>query len=134
LLLPILIDWTPTSRCGAARHWRSRVPEANHFVIPSGNWSVVEACSGLRYLIASLMIGVVYAAVSYRSRGAAPHSSCVGRRADHRQLAACLHDRDDRTTCPITSSPLASTTSSTAGFSSAWWMALLFWWDRFVGA
>ena len=28
---------------------------------------MVEACSGLRYLIASLMIGVLYAAISYRS-------------------------------------------------------------------
>jgi EpsI family protein len=67
-LLPILIDWTADFTVWALR--ASGVPvfrEANHFVIPSGNWSVVEACSGLRYLIASLMIGVVYAAVSYRS-------------------------------------------------------------------
>lgn len=68
LLLPILIDWTADFTVWALR--ATGVPvfrEANHFVIPSGNWSVVEACSGLRYLIASLMIGVVYAAVSYRS-------------------------------------------------------------------
>jgi exosortase A len=67
-LLPILIDWTADFTVWALR--ATGVPvfrEANHFVIPSGNWSVVEACSGLRYLIASLMIGVVYAAVSYRS-------------------------------------------------------------------
>ncbi len=69
-LLPILIDWTADFTVWALR--ATGVPvfrEANHFVIPSGNWSVVEACSGLRYLIASLMIGVVYAAVSYRSLG-----------------------------------------------------------------
>ena len=67
-LLPILIDWTADFTVWALR--ASGVPvfrEANHFVIPSGNWSVVEACSGLRYLIASVMVGVVYAAISYRS-------------------------------------------------------------------
>jgi EpsI family protein len=41
--------------------------EGNHFQIPSGRWSVVEACSGVRYLIASLMVGVLYAYVTYRS-------------------------------------------------------------------
>jgi exosortase A len=67
-MLPTLIDWTADFTVWALR--ASGVPvfrEANHFVIPSGNWSVVEACSGLRYLIASTMVGVVYAAVSYRS-------------------------------------------------------------------
>ncbi|MFJ3054882.1 exosortase A [Herbaspirillum sp. NPDC087042] len=44
--------------------WR----EGNTFVIPSGRWSVVEACSGVRYLIASLTLGVLYAHLSYRSR------------------------------------------------------------------
>ena len=43
--------------------------EGNQFVIPSGMWSVVEACSGIRYLIASLMAGVLYAHLAYRSRG-----------------------------------------------------------------
>ena len=68
-LLPTMIDWTADFTVWALQV--SGVPvyrEANHFVIPSGAWSVVEACSGLRYLIASLMIGVVYSAVSYRSR------------------------------------------------------------------
>jgi exosortase A len=68
-LMPVLIEWTADFTVAALR--LSGVPvyrEANHFVIPSGAWSVVEACSGLRYLIASLMIGVVFAVVSYRSR------------------------------------------------------------------
>lgn len=42
--------------------------EGNHFSIPSGNWSVVEACSGLRYLIASFTLGCLYAYLTYRSR------------------------------------------------------------------
>jgi exosortase A len=41
--------------------------EGNMFQIPSGSWSVVEACSGLRYLIASLTLGALYAYLSYRS-------------------------------------------------------------------
>lgn len=42
--------------------------EGNNFSIPSGNWSVVEACSGLRYLIASVTLGSLYAYLTYRSR------------------------------------------------------------------
>jgi exosortase A len=38
-----------------------------HFDIPSGSWSVVEACSGIRYLISSLTLGCLYAYLSYRS-------------------------------------------------------------------
>ncbi len=66
-------------------------------MIPSGAWSVVEACSGLRYLIASVMIGVVYAAVSL-SQPAPPRGlhRRVGDRAARRELVACVHDRDDR--------------------------------------
>lgn len=37
------------------------------FMLPSGNWSVVEACSGVRYLIASFTLGVLFAYLSYRS-------------------------------------------------------------------
>jgi exosortase A len=41
--------------------------EGTFFSIPSGDWSVVEACSGLRYLIASVTLGVLYAYLTYRS-------------------------------------------------------------------
>jgi exosortase A len=37
------------------------------FVIPSGTWSVVEACSGVRYLIASFMVGSLFAYLNYSS-------------------------------------------------------------------
>lgn len=36
--------------------------------LPSGNWRVAEVCSGLRYVIASLVLGVLYAHLTYRSR------------------------------------------------------------------
>lgn len=39
-----------------------------HFEIPSGSWSVVEACSGVRYLISSFTLGCLYAYLTYRSR------------------------------------------------------------------
>ena len=67
-LVPTLIDWTADFTVGALR--LSGVPvyrEANHFIIPSGWWSVVEACSGVRYIIASLMVGTMFAAIAYRS-------------------------------------------------------------------
>ena len=70
IFVPTLIDWTADFTVSALR-W-SGVPvfrEANHFIIPSGAWSVVEACSGVRYIIASVMVGTIYAAVAYRSAG-----------------------------------------------------------------
>jgi exosortase A len=42
--------------------------EGNFFTVPSGNWSVVEACSGLRYLIASLTLGCLFSYLTYRSQ------------------------------------------------------------------
>lgn len=67
-LVPTLMDWTADVTVAAVR--ASGVPvyrEGNYFQIPSGRWSVVEACSGLRYLIASFMIGALYAYLTYRS-------------------------------------------------------------------
>lgn len=68
IFVPTLIEWTANFTVAALRF--SGVPvyrEANFFIIPSGAWSVVEACSGIRYIIASVMIGTIYAAVAYRS-------------------------------------------------------------------
>ena len=67
-LIPTMIDWTADFTIAALQ--LSGIPvyrEANHFVIPSGSWSVVEACSGVRYLIASTMVGTLYAMLTYRS-------------------------------------------------------------------
>jgi len=41
--------------------------EGLNFIIPSGAWSVVEACSGVRYLIASFMVGTLFAYLNYNS-------------------------------------------------------------------
>lgn len=67
-LMPVMIDRTADFTAAAVR--ASGIPlyrEGNHFVIPSGNWSVVEACSGVRYLIASIMGGTLFAHLYYRS-------------------------------------------------------------------
>ena len=48
----------------------TRVPvllEGRILTIPSGKWEVAEACSGIRYLLASLTIGFVYADIMYRN-------------------------------------------------------------------
>jgi exosortase A len=67
-LIPPLINFTADFTVTALR--LTGIPvyrEGSFFSIPSGNWSVVEACSGLRYLIASLTLGFLYAYLTYRS-------------------------------------------------------------------
>lgn len=67
-LMPRLMEWTADFTVIALRS--SGVPvyrEGQNFIIPSGSWSVVEACSGIRYLIASLTVGTLYAYLTYHS-------------------------------------------------------------------
>jgi exosortase A len=66
--MPQLMEWTADFTVAALRI--SGIPvfrEGLQFVIPSGNWSVVEACSGIRYLIASMTVGTLFAYLNYRS-------------------------------------------------------------------
>ncbi len=67
-LIPPLMDFTANFTVSALQF--TGVPvyrEGTFFSIPSGDWSVVEACSGLRYLIASITLGTLYAYLTYRS-------------------------------------------------------------------
>lgn len=67
-LLPRMMEWTADFTIMALR--ASGIPvyrEGLQFVIPSGTWSVVEACSGIRYLIASVTAGCLFAYLSYNS-------------------------------------------------------------------
>lgn len=67
LLLP-LMNFTADFTVAALR--LTGIPvyrEGLWFMIPSGSWSVVEACSGLRYLIASGTLGLLYAYLTYQS-------------------------------------------------------------------
>ena len=66
-LIPGLMDWTADFTVTALR--LTGIPvfrEGTFFTIPSGQWSVVEGCSGLRYLIASITVGLLYAYLNYR--------------------------------------------------------------------
>ncbi|QDL37534.1 exosortase A [Rhodoferax sediminis] len=67
-VMPQLMVWTADFTVSALR--LSGVPvyrEGLQFVIPSGSWSVIEACSGVRYLIASLTVGTLFAYLNYYS-------------------------------------------------------------------
>jgi exosortase A len=67
-LIPYMIDYTAAFAVAALRF--TGVPvlqEGNLLTLPNSQWSVVEACSGLRYLIACVTIGLLYAYLTYRS-------------------------------------------------------------------
>ncbi|MDR1996224.1 exosortase A [Azonexus sp.] len=67
-MMPKLMEWTATFTVLALR--ATGIPvyqEGLQFVIPSGHWSVVEACSGIRYIIASVTIGTLFAYLNYTS-------------------------------------------------------------------
>jgi len=67
-LFPTMMDWTTQFIIWAVR--ASGVPvyaEGYNLVIPSGRWQVVEGCSGVRYLMASIVVGSLYAYLNYRS-------------------------------------------------------------------
>ncbi|NWG73173.1 MAG: exosortase A [Rubrivivax sp.] len=67
MIEPLML-WTADFVVAALRF--SGVPvlrEGLQFVIPSGKWSVVAECSGVRYLIASVMVGSLFAYLNYRS-------------------------------------------------------------------
>ncbi len=68
IFVPTLVEWTAGFTVAALR--ASGVPvlrEGQNFVVPSGSWSVVDACSGIRYLLASMFVGALYAWQTYRS-------------------------------------------------------------------
>ncbi len=66
-LIPWLIKFTADFTITAVQ--LSGVPvlrDGVRFSLPTGDWEVVEACSGLRYLIASFTLGTLYAYLTYR--------------------------------------------------------------------
>jgi exosortase A len=68
VFVPALVEWTADFTVAALR--ASGVPvfrEGSNFVIPSGSWSVVDACSGIRYLLASLFVGWLFAWLTFSS-------------------------------------------------------------------
>ncbi|HET9114315.1 MAG TPA: exosortase A [Burkholderiales bacterium] len=68
-LIPAMIQFTANFTVDALAFTGIPVYRDGSFIsIPSGNWSVIEACSGLRYFVASVTLGVLYAHLAYRSR------------------------------------------------------------------
>jgi exosortase A len=68
-LVPVLMDWTADFTVAALKV--SGVPvyrDGLHFDIPSGKWSVVDSCSGIRYLFACVAVSSLYAWTVYRGR------------------------------------------------------------------
>lgn len=66
--LPQMMEWTANFTVFALR--LTGIPvfrEGLQFIIPSGSWSVVEACSGVRYLIASFVVGTLFSYLTYHS-------------------------------------------------------------------
>lgn len=67
-LVPPMMEFTATFTVEALK--LTGIPvyrDGLWFSLPSGNWSVVEACSGVRYLIASATLGVMYAYITYHT-------------------------------------------------------------------
>ena len=65
-LIPPMMDFTADFTVEMLR--MTGIPvyrEGTFFSIPSGDWSVVEGCSGVRYLIASVTLGLLYAYLTY---------------------------------------------------------------------
>jgi len=66
-LLPHLMEFTASFTIALLRLTGFSVyREGLHFSLVSGNWSVVEACSGVRYLISSITLGTIYAYITYQ--------------------------------------------------------------------
>ena len=66
--IPIMMDFTAYFTVSLIK--LTGIPiyqDGLYFTLPSGNWSVVEECSGVRYLIASLALGTIYSYISYSS-------------------------------------------------------------------
>ena len=66
-LTPTLMHWTAEVLVASLR--LTGIPvyqEGQHLVIPSGRWAVVEACSGIRYLMATFMVGSLFAYLNYQ--------------------------------------------------------------------
>lgn len=67
-LVPYMIDHTADFVVAALRV--TGIPvyrDGTFFVIPSGSWSVVSGCSGMRYLMATVTVGTLFAWFNYRT-------------------------------------------------------------------
>ncbi len=67
-MTPTLMHWTAEALVAGLRFTGIPVyQEGQQLVIPSGRWAVVAACSGVRYLMATFMVGSLFAYLNYSS-------------------------------------------------------------------
>jgi len=67
-LVPPMMEYTATVLVALVKITGIPVYRDGMFIaLPSGNWSVVDACSGVRYLIASTCLGCLFAYLNYGS-------------------------------------------------------------------
>jgi exosortase A len=67
-LVPTLVDWTADATVAALRATGFPVyREGRFFTLPTGRWEVEAGCSGLRYLIAAVVLAVLFAYLYMRS-------------------------------------------------------------------
>jgi exosortase A len=67
-LVPAMMEYTATMTVTLVKLSGIPVYRDGMFIsLPSGNWSVVEACSGVRYLISSITLGCLFAYINYSS-------------------------------------------------------------------
>ena len=67
-LVPILVKWS--AKFAELGIQASGVPiyrDGAYFVLPSGSWSIADACSGVAFLSTCLLLGVLYAWTIYHS-------------------------------------------------------------------
>lgn len=67
-MTPHLMRWTAEVLVAGLR--LTGIPvyqEGQQLVIPSGRWAVVEACGGIRYFMASFMVGSLFGYLNYQS-------------------------------------------------------------------
>lgn len=63
-----MMGFTASFTVGAVR--MTGIPvfaDGMYFMLPTGTWNVVEGCSGVRYIIASVTLGTLFAYLSYHS-------------------------------------------------------------------
>ncbi len=68
VLVPTLVKWSALFSEMAIR--ASGVPiyrDGAYFILPSGSWSIADACSGVAFFSTSLLLGVLYAWTIYES-------------------------------------------------------------------
>lgn len=66
-IIPMLQDWTAEFTVTLLAFSGVPVLLQTHVIsIPQGSWRVAEACSGINYLTASLVVGYLYAGTAYR--------------------------------------------------------------------